>query len=187
MLNSYLIGQKAVCFQYLKEYQKSLDIYDRILSCIDKKDYEKYIITLINATEIYIELKEYDKSKQYLNIILNNMININEENKYLAGLYFELGKIFKCFKYFNKSEKCLLTSLSLAKKQAQYFFSELIYIYTFTNNLQKITNIKNEVSILISKQEKTDNKLIYKLIDLYLKIGNIESTRELISFGEKFI
>jgi tetratricopeptide (TPR) repeat protein len=123
-----VLGQKAMCFQCLKQYVKSLVIYNKILKFINSDNCETYTLILINMVEVYIELKNYEEAKKQINIILANITELDEDCKQMPSFYCELGRVCKALNDLGNSENYLLKSLSLAKKHSYYFLIEELII-----------------------------------------------------------
>ncbi|KHD35335.1 hypothetical protein NL50_13570 [Clostridium acetobutylicum] len=88
-----VLNQEVVCLGELREYAKSLEVNSVKIGNEDKINCKTYIVELINAVDIYIEFKNFIKSKEILNFIDEYMNNSNQDNKYLPNTYFEMGKM----------------------------------------------------------------------------------------------
>lgn len=187
-----VIIQKSVCLQLSKRFDESLKIYTQALKFISKKNIEKYLLIIANITEIYIELHDFDKAKNALKILLDNLVTLDDSFKYSPILYCELGKIYRDLKDLKNAEKYFLKSLYVSKKQSYYFtiknaIIELSSIYVSTNNVEKLSEIKNEFFILTSQEKKLSNDIMLILIKDYLNLKDTNSIKEIIDFSQKFI
>ncbi|PJI08715.1 MULTISPECIES: helix-turn-helix domain-containing protein [Clostridium] len=187
-----VLAQEAVCYQELKKYNESLSIYNKLLGHMDKNKHELNTLILINTIEIYMELEDYTKAKNQLNKALDSINKLNDNCSAAPNIYFELGKIYKSLNDSFNSEKYFLKSLSLTKKQTHYYLMEdlileLANIYKSSKNMEKLSDIKNELFILTSKENNLNTKLAFKLMDLYIKSNDFQSVSEIVNFSKNFI
>lgn len=186
------VFQIATCLGELKRYDESLELYYKIIDSMGEKRYEKYIAVLINLVEIYIKIGDNDKIKEKLTLILETKKYLNENFVYLSEIYFEIGKIGKELVDLKLAEEYYEKALTYAKKNMRYYLEgdilcELIDLYGEQNNRKKILDIMNEFFILTGKESKINTKVMYKLIDFYLDMKDINALRDIISFSKKFI
>lgn len=183
---------KATCLYSLKKYDEALKIFNKILELVNENDVEKYLITLVNMSNMYIKINDNRKVNETLEIILKKIENINITFTYVSDIYFEVGKIFKYLNTLKKAEEFYLKSLEFAKENKNYFLiedilSSLIDIYKPLNVKEKADDIKKAFFELSVKKEKVSQKILHKLIDFYLNISDIESLKQINNFAFKYI
>ncbi|MCR3760031.1 helix-turn-helix domain-containing protein [Clostridium felsineum] len=184
--------QIATCLAELGEYDESLIVYNKILDYVGEKKYEKHIMVFINVVEIYMILGNDEKIKENLNLIFETKKHLNENFVYLPETYFQIGKIGKNLKDLKLAEEYYEQALTYAKKNMRYYVEadilcELVDLYIEKNSKEKILDVMNEFFILTGKEGKISTKVMYKLIDFYLSIKDINSLKDILSFSKKFI
>ncbi|MCR3760134.1 helix-turn-helix domain-containing protein [Clostridium felsineum] len=184
--------QKAACFEALKNYGRSLDICNEILSVIDEKANEQYLMILINLAQLYIKLSEKEKAREILKSTLKNLANISKEFKLLPNMYFEIAKVYRELSDLEKAEEHYLKALKYSKKYSYYFLIDdilldLIDMYAKQNENSKMADVKNEFFILSSKKDKINFKIMFKLIRFYLDKRDINSLEDIYEFSAKLI
>lgn len=184
--------QIAICLGEINKYDESVQLYNKILESIGNNNYEKYIVVIINLVEIYMKLGDNEKIKENLKLIFEVKKHLSEKFISLPEVYFEIGKIGKELKDLELAEEYCEQALTYAKKNMRYnlesdILYELIDLYIEQNNKEKILDIMNEFFILTGKEGKISTKVMYKLIDFYLSIKDINSLKDILSFSKKFI
>ncbi|URZ04522.1 helix-turn-helix domain-containing protein [Clostridium felsineum] len=184
--------QIATCLAEIGEYDESLIVYNKILDYVGEKKYEKHIMVFINVVEIYMVLGNDEKIKENLNLIFETKKHLNENFVYLPETYFQIGKIGKNLKDLKLAKEYYEQALTYAKKNMRYYVEadilcELVDLYIEKNSKEKILDVMNEFFILTGKEGKISTKVMYKLIDFYLSIKDINSLKDILSFSKKFI
>ncbi|WP_234122595.1 helix-turn-helix domain-containing protein [Clostridium hydrogenum] len=185
-----VLNNKAVCLYEMNLKEESLKVFNEILDLIKKNDMEKYVIISTNIINIYLDINLKDKAIENLNFVTDYLKNLNNDSLSIANIYFEIGKIYKKLNEENLSEDYCLKSLDLAEKQKNYVLSnnvlcDLIEMYAITNNVEKMNNVKEKTLFILTKQEKINHNLIYKLISFYNR-KNSDVVEEIINFVSKF-
>ncbi len=153
----------------LSNYQKGLEFADQLKKNFPDDDYSKlYMPILMNIGVSYLNLKEYDLSKTYLQKALPIIID-SKHNLYLAYCYVKLAAVElrqnnpdSAFVYILKSKEL---ADKLNERNLEYEINHrLDEYYTSTNDLQKLDSIKriiieNYQDIAVSRAAVTQNIL----------------------------
>lgn len=184
-----ILDTKAVCLYELKRYDEALKVYTKLLKTLDDKQIDKKIVMHINIAEIYIVLCETDKANVLLNQINKELPFINNSSCYKANIYYELGKIYKGYNDKVKAVGYYLKALEISKKQNDcVLIADILYeLMDCENNSEKINSIKNEVFVILSKQNKLADKLVHKLINFYAINNDISKVVEINNFALQFV
>ncbi len=147
-----------------KYFIKSLELSESI------SDNGQLYLTLKAYAEYWMFVSQWEKAKENLNIILDDLPNIKDDRQ-LCEVYFDLGKIeFKQNK-FSSSEKWLNKSLSRAKQEngdtkAQAY--KLLSLIAYHNEMYKtgydFLQLSNEIADSIHTSDNFD-----KLQELQIK------------------
>lgn len=183
-----ILIEKAICLKYKGCFSKSISIYNKILTFLDDNNVNKKISTYINIVNLYMTLNERSEIDKYFKMILNKLQYINVNNQYTSSIYFELGKIYEYLGNTINAEIYYLKSLKLCKKHKNYILANeilaaLIRLYELLDDVEKMDNLKDEIFLISSKQEKIDNELMYKLINFYSNINDIVKVKEISIFA----
>ena len=187
-----ILNNKAVYLSKMKSYEEALGVFNQILSLINKSEVESYLINLINIANIYMDINKKDKVIEYLDIIIKRLSNLRNNRICVYNIYFDIGKIYKEFDKIGLSEDFYLKALDFSEKQKNYILANeilnsLIDMYTLTNSVEKMNDLKEKVFFIAIKKEKLDNLLMYKLIRFYDKLGSNSGTcAEIANFALKF-
>lgn len=161
---------KGFCNFELKEYKKTIEIFDSI-SNLDIDDEKKYA-SIIVKTNSYIALKDYNNA---LSSICNIFDYINQRNIYI--FYSVLNLIF--FEQNNK-DLCeqVLRIRKLIKNKKKFNFQECLFIGQKTDIIAYKTNKKEffKFSIKFYKQalKKTMNQKYISKILFYIAVDYLE-------------
>ena len=115
---------------------------------------------------------------------------MNNDILSISSIYFEIGKIYKKLNEIDFAEDYCSRALDLAEKQRNYVLSNVILcdlmdIYTVKNNVEKMNDIREKAFSILTKQEKINHNLIYKLISFYNRKDS-DIVEEIIKFTLKF-
>ncbi|PJI10524.1 MULTISPECIES: helix-turn-helix transcriptional regulator [Clostridium] len=187
-----LLEQEGVCFQYLKEYDKSLSIFNQVINSLSKDNHESYIIALFNLVDTYIKLDNVDMARKYLKDISENIDGISQSSKRVSQIYCETAKLCKKLNDLKLAKAYFLKSLDYAKLYNQYSIanntlSDLFDIYVIDEDDKRINEIKDIFLSVIGKGEKINLQFINKLIDYYLDKKDYESLREIHNYMKSYV
>ncbi|MCR3758503.1 helix-turn-helix transcriptional regulator [Clostridium felsineum] len=179
-----VLGQEGVCLQYLKKYNESLEIFNYILKSVNKNNHETYVIVLFNLADIYIELDDCDKAREYLKDISENIGTISQESKRVPDMYHKTGTIYKQVHDDEQAEVYFSKALQYAMLYKQYnvvsnVLNDLFDIYVVNKNYKGIDKIKNTFLLNINKEQKINLVFMNKIIEYYLQNGNVETLKEI--------
>lgn len=185
-----ILNSKAVCFYKMKLYEEALKIFEEISSLIDKHCLEDYLINLTNIIDVCMDINVQDKAIENLNIIISQLPNLNINSIYAPSIYFDIGEIYKKLNNLNASEDYYLKALNFCEIQKNYILANnilyvLMDIYIVQNSIEKMDYLKEKVFYIVNKQDKVDDRLMYKLMVFYNKI-NSEISTEICNFALKF-
>ncbi|WP_234117412.1 helix-turn-helix transcriptional regulator [Clostridium hydrogenum] len=185
-----ILNSKAVCFYKMKLYKEALQVFTEILNLTSRSDVEKYLVILTNIVDVYMDINMKDKAIENLNIITNQLSNLDNNSLCTSNIYFDIGEIYNKLNNLNLAENYYLKALNFCEIQKNYvlannILSVLIDMYVVQNNIQKMDYIKEKVYYIVNKQDKVDDRLIYKLMVFYNKISSEIST-EIGEFALKF-
>ncbi|URZ04521.1 tetratricopeptide repeat protein [Clostridium felsineum] len=157
--------QKAYCLGFLKQYKEALESYNKALKLVDSKTNIQMIIILVNICVIHSDLKDYISTKKVMKNIFNNLKNFNENDKYIAGTYFEMAKILhRNLKELTRAKECYIKALKLFEKMSEYYWIKeivpnLIELYAELENPEDRKEVKEKILELESKNGKSDTKI----------------------------
>lgn len=167
---------EGICNSEIKNYEKSLKIYDRLVKIIEKdKNIEDICIIYLNMLQIYVDINDKSKAVKYHDILQNHLNNIKEDSHYLPEMLFNLSDYYL---YINDNESCennLCKALWLAKKHKNTvvftkILSKLLDLYAKNDQHEKIIFLieqyEDEVdSLILNGNNKILLKIIYSLLE----------------------
>ncbi|RKD31651.1 hypothetical protein [Thermohalobacter berrensis] len=183
-----LLTLKAICYKEMEEYEKGLNIHEKILTIIDDNLIEKKIIVLVNILNTLYGMNDKERVSECLNTILEFLNKLPSTNVYLCQIYYEIGCAYKFLDRYNEAEEYFEKSLEYAERKNNLTIQakatlNLIDIYKMSNNKKKIDVLKEKVFGLVKKNLiQTNDNIIFKLILCYNQLGCIEKSNEIINF-----
>lgn len=184
-----ILTNKANYLYKLKSYKESIDLNNKILRLINKKDIEKQLLTHINIISNYIALEMKEDVINALEFLIENLSGIGNDSLYIADIYFEVGKIYEYVNNLEELEKFYLKALDFSEKHKDYvlesnILSNLVDFYIKCNNVKMMESIKNKIFALFNKQGYLNGALMYKLF--YFYSNNNKIIKELSIFALQF-
>lgn len=176
------------CYSKIRDYEKALNSYNKILELIDNKnEHDEICAIYINIIQIYIRKNDKDNLEKYFNKVMIHIPYISEDSYYLPEIYSEISKVYFYLKNYEECEKYLKTAIVLAKKNEstslyKKFLAKQVELYIEANWMDKLV-------ILISKLENDlinvpisgDFNLLLDILLYYIKQNNIKEAEILIS------
>ncbi|MCR3760029.1 helix-turn-helix domain-containing protein [Clostridium felsineum] len=160
-----VLSQKAYCLGFLKQYKEALKSYNKALQLVDSKTNIQMIIILVNICVIHSDLKDYTSTKKVMKNIFNNLKNFNENDKYIAGTYFEMAKILhRNLKELTRAKECYMRAVNIFEKKSEYYWiremlPNLIELYAELENPEDRKEVKEKILELELKEGKVDTKI----------------------------
>ncbi|MFL0251505.1 XRE family transcriptional regulator [Clostridium neuense] len=185
-----VLNTKGNCLYEMKSYDEAIKIFNKIFTLIDKRETDKYLINLINIVNSYWYAGMKDKALENFKFVINELPNLSNKDLCVADIYFEVGKIYERINKIKLSEDYYLMAVDFSEKQKNYvllnsILYDLIELYSISNNVKKINNIKDKVLLNAKLQNKINNLLMYKLIAFYIK-NNDDIAKQVADFAIKF-
>lgn len=162
---SDILIHKTYCLSYLNKYDETLETCYKILDMLQDKDGMRYIVAMVNVCGVYDKLKDYASARKVMKIIFDKLKKFNDNDFYVAEVYFEMGKILhRSLKEFNKAKECYIKALNACEKKPDYYLTKeiatrLIELYTELENPEDRKEVKEKILELESKNRKTDTKI----------------------------
>lgn len=162
----------GINYNFMKEYEKSLEYLNKSLVYLDKYDDNNKISLLISIGQAYSNIGNFNESEKYLYKALEISKKINSK---IADVYIVLGDSYLRKKDFPKSiefyDKTIKSGVS---KESRYYISALDGL--FQNNLE----LKNYDEAF--KQALVIDSLAGKLMDYDVQINTLLSLSELSDY-----
>lgn len=124
---------KASTLCSLKFYEEALDIYNELLQMTAADDYAHKALYYNNICETYIELKQYNISKKYLDLALKNLTLVDKKYILLPNIYFDIAKLYVKLRDLEKSIIFFKEALNLSREHKNSLvikdiFKEIVHI-----------------------------------------------------------
>ncbi len=162
----------GINYNFMNEYEKSLEYLNKSLVYLDKYDDNNKISLLISIGQAYSNIGNFNESEKYLYKALEISQKINSK---IADVYIVLGDSYLRKKDFPKSiefyDKTIKSGVS---KESRYYISALDGL--FQNNLE----LKNYDEAF--KQALVIDSLAGKLMDYDVQINTLLSLSELSDY-----
>ncbi len=186
----YLYHKLGLIYFEIEDYEKAITATKKAVQNreqIKEIDTKKLNKSLLNISLYYSYLNNFDKSKSYLEKIINN----KAINKYTFKAYLDLGELYAENGDYYSSLETYKAAEVFSKKNSNYDIllkSHLgsIYVYSELDNprkdFDKIIFHKNEIEKWQNKSPKTDIASMYNnLGNIYESLGNKTKSLQLYS------
>lgn len=181
---------KAINYNSLKLYQKSLDLHQKLFNKTPNSETTKKLVIICNIIEVYKKLNDIKSINKYLKISQSylNEYSINSDSYYSNLIFYNLGSAAMFVSNNELAINLLNETLNWSKENNSYnlmfnCINDLFTIYNNQNMKDKLFKLKTSLLELLSKDNKLKyHKLIYKYLYIFNKNNQIDDSIGLIQF-----
>ncbi|KHD35437.1 hypothetical protein NL50_13110 [Clostridium acetobutylicum] len=178
---------KADCYYALGRYAESLSIYNDLINITEKDDFNNLCVYYNNMSQVYLRMGKRDMAVNYINTVINNLLNLSDDFEALPQVYGELGKTYLMMSDNEKGIKYLTIALKLSKSFNYYSLTKdiLSQLSKINVNNNKVS-LKDEFIILNESMgrsyDRRNHSLVFSIIQYYTKFNDITSISELCDY-----
>ncbi len=177
---------EGICYVHIKNYDRALKSYNKLLDIVDKKNVEEICLAYVNLIQIYIEKNDKEKVLEYHQKILELLPPLDTSTYHYPKLLLSVADTFKYLKEYKVYEQYLKSILKHSKqnKDENVFLitlSDLLDFYIESGNLHEVEGIFEQYKNSIFNLNKDQNYyILLKFIYSYLELDRVGEAKLLI-------
>lgn len=183
--NTYIFAKvlKANCIQEDNPYE-AIKMYKDLIH--ENENINERMLGLIynSLADAYLKNNDFCNSEKYFN--KSEIIRNEEDNGFLAHTLIDKADLYIKNKNFNLALNYIKLGLEIAEKynDCEYILKgkyRLLYIFANIGKNEEIEEIYNEISNIVSDNEKESEKLKKEMVSIFLEKGDIKGAKKYLN------